>query len=135
MTIKVFKDKKELSKYVADLLIDRINENNDVNLGLATGSTYTKVYRMLTEAYVRSHVSFKKVRSFNLDEYVDIDEWHPETYRNFMNRHLFDHVDIDKKKSHFPPTDADIDYTEYDGLIAEHGGIDIQLYLGAPAAE
>ncbi len=127
MTIKVFKDKPALSDYVANLLIERMNTDGSVSIGLATGSTYTKVYRKLTEANVHGRVSFRNVRTFNLDEYVDIDEHHPETYRNFMNRHLFDHVDIDKDKTHFPPTEADIDYTEYDALIEKHGGIDIQL--------
>ncbi|MFW6298548.1 MAG: glucosamine-6-phosphate deaminase [Bacillota bacterium] len=127
MIVKVFKDKKELSQYVSNLLIDRIHQKGDLKLGLATGSTFTKVYRMLTEAYLQNQVSFKGVETFNLDEYVDIDAHHPETYRNFMNRHLFDHIDIDKSKTYFPPTDADIDYTEYDDLIAKKGGIDIQL--------
>ncbi|MFW5913872.1 MAG: glucosamine-6-phosphate deaminase [Bacillota bacterium] len=127
MTLKVFKDKTELSRYIASFLIDHVNRKPESNLGLATGSTFTKVYRMLTEAYIRSQVSFRNVQTFNLDEYVDIDENHPETYRNFMNRHLFDYTDIDKTRTHFPPTDADIDYTEYDDLIARKGGIDIQL--------
>lgn len=123
----MFKDKTELSRYIASLLIDRVRRSQGLNLGLATGSTFTKVYRMLTIAYRHRQVSFKDVRTFNLDEYVDIDENHPETYRNFMNRHLFDHIDIDQSKTHFPPTEADIDYTEYDDLIASLGGIDIQL--------
>lgn len=127
MDVKVFKNKTELSRHIADLMIEKINSHDHLNLGLATGSTFTKVYRMLTEGYIHRQLSFRSVRTFNLDEYVDIDEHHPETYRNFMNRHLFDHVDIDKDKTHFPPTDADIDYKEYDDLIEKLGGIDIQL--------
>lgn len=127
MTIKVLKDKKALSRYISDLLIDRINGSQHLNLGLATGSTFTKVYKMLIDAHLHDQLSFKAVKTFNLDEYVDIDQSHPETYRNFMNRHLFDHIDIDKDNTHFPPTEVNAEYTEYDDAISKQGGIDIQL--------
>ena len=40
--------------------------------------------------------------TFNLDEYVGIDEKHPESYKNYMYRNLFSHIDIDENKVHFP---------------------------------
>ena len=42
-----------------------------------------------------------KLSTFNLDEYVGIDEKHPESYKNYMYRNLFSHIDIDENKVHF----------------------------------
>jgi len=127
MEIKVVRDKAAMSELVAEMLINKIKTNVELNLGLATGSTFTGVYERLVEACKENRVTFENISTFNLDEYLDIDKNHPQTFRNFMDRHLFDHVDIEKERTFFPPTDPDDDYEAFDDFIQTCGGIDIQL--------
>lgn len=47
-------------------------------------------------------LSFKDVTTYNLDEYVGLDGSHPQSYRYFMDSHLFNLVDIDKTRTHVP---------------------------------
>ena len=57
--------------------------------------------------YEAGNVSYKNMVSINLDEYVGLPVEHPESYRSFMNRNLFDHIDIDKNNTHVPNGLAD----------------------------
>ena len=47
------------------------------------------MYAKLVEAYQTGTVSFKYVQTFNMDEYVNLAEDHPESYHTFMMQHLF----------------------------------------------
>ena len=75
--------------------------------GLATGSTPLLLYRELIESYRRGDMSFAGVTSFNLDEYMGLAPDHPQSYRHFMNREFFEHIDIEPDNTHVPPGDAD----------------------------
>ncbi len=127
MEVKILKDKAALSDYIADLIVKGIRAKDSFNLGCATGSTYEGVYERLVKKHKQGLVSFKHVRTFNLDEYLDINEDHPETYKNIMARNFFDHVDIQAVHTHFPPSDEHAEYESYDSLIESQGGIDLQL--------
>ena len=117
---------------IASLIKARAAEGKNCVLGLATGSTPIGVYDELIRMHGEEGLSFANVVTFNLDEYYPM---HPESlqsYRRFMQEHLFDHVDIDPANAHVP-----------DGMIAEEnieswcehweqeiekaGGIDLQL--------
>ena len=63
-------------------------------LGLPTGSSPIPTYRRLVELNREGRVSFANVVTFNMDEYVGLPEDHPESYRSFMWKNLFSHVDI-----------------------------------------
>lgn len=124
----VILDKKEADKVVCEEIINLINSKKDCVLGLATGSTPEGVYSLLVEAYKNKEVSFKDVTSFNLDEYVGLADSHPQSYRYFMNNHLFLHVDINLANTHVPSNRGDEnDLSIYDENIKKHGGIDLQL--------
>ena len=71
-------------------------------LGLATGSTPIAIYQELVSCYRRDQISFADVVTFNLDEYVGLTSGSPQSYRSFMDRELFDHVDISSENTHFP---------------------------------
>ncbi len=118
----VVKNADELSRLIAEEIIKVVKENKNPVLGLATGSSPLGIYANLIKAYENGEVSFKKVKTFNLDEYVKTYE--EQTYRYFMNENLFNHVDIDKKNTNFPSLD---NYSHYDEMIKDNGGIDIQL--------
>lgn len=100
-------------------------------LGLATGSTPIAIYQELVSCYRRDQISFADVVMFNLDEYVGLTSGSPQSYRSFMDRELFDHVDISSENTHFPachPGDNPrLVGSEYEAKIIDAGGIDLQI--------
>ena len=105
MKYLVFNSKKEASQEAYKILKSLINEN--LTLGLATGSTPTDLYVEMIADYKAGNFSYKNIKSYNLDEYVGISYDHPESYHKFMETNLFDHVDIDKANTHVPDASAE----------------------------
>jgi glucosamine-6-phosphate deaminase len=95
----------EMSEKAGEIFVNHINANPNICLGLATGSTPVGLYKALIKSYEEKNVSFKHVTSFNLDEYVGIDQKHPQSYYQYMIKNLFNHVDMDKKNIHLPKND------------------------------
>ena len=121
-------EKNQIDEVVASLFIDTINNKPNCVLGLATGSSPVGIYKNLVKAYQEKKVSFKDVTTFNLDEYIGLEETHHQSYRYFMNDNLFNHIDIDKNKTHVPNgTNYEYDVENYDKEIEENGGIDLQI--------
>lgn len=121
-----------VAREIADLIRRRNNENRKTVLGLATGASPLKVYEELIRIHKEENLSFKNVITFNLDEYYPIDATHPESYVNFMNTHLFNHIDINKNNVHIPdgtiPENKIASFcAKYEYEIEDAGGIDIQL--------
>src|SRR5690554_542961 len=106
--IKV-KDYQELSQYASKIIIDLIKEKPNATLGLATGSSPLGLYENLIESYKKGEISFKDVKTFNLDEYIGLPKTHKESYYSFMHRNLFDHIDIRKENINLPNTEEDIE--------------------------
>lgn len=121
--------KEKASLEITDIIISLISEKNDCVLGLATGSTPLGVYEHLCTAFSEGKVSFKNVKTFNLDEYVGLDGNNKQSYRFFMNHNLFDRIDINKDNTYVPLGVGDYEkyMNEYDGLIEQAGGIDLQI--------
>ena len=125
-------DAERAVKLVARLIEARLRAKPDLVLGLATGRTMERVYALLAQ----SGVSFERCRTFNLDEYVGLAPDNPNSYRRYMNEHLFERVDIDPANTHVPDGTAfDLKQAaeDYERRIAKAGGIDVQL-LGIGAA-
>ena len=120
---------EEISKLIAEEFIKQINQKPNSVLGLATGTSPLGVYANLVKANKEGRVSFKDVSTFNLDEYIGLEGTHNQSYRYFMNENLFNHIDIDKNKTHVLLGVGDyLDYAnKYDDLIASFGGIDLQI--------
>ena len=99
-------------------------------LGLATGSSPLGTYKQLIEWYEKGDIDFSKVTSVNLDEYVGLDGTNDQSYRYFMNKNFFEHINIDISNT-FVPNGCAVDLAgegkHYDEHIAELGGIDFQL--------
>ncbi|MDQ0455855.1 glucosamine-6-phosphate deaminase [Rhizobium paknamense] len=120
----------EAALTVANCIIDLVRQKPDAVLGLATGGTMEPVYAHLVATYRRGEVSFAKVTSFNLDEYVGLPPSHPGSYRSTMNRLFFDHVDIDPSRTHLPDGmagDPESAATAYEADLARLGPVDLQL--------
>lgn len=122
-----------LSQWAANHVIERINaaKGGKFVLGLPTGSSPIGMYQALVKACEEGRVSFKNVVTFNMDEYVQLPEDHPESYHSFMHKHLFDHIDIPKENIHIlngNASDVKAECAHYEEMIREAGGID--LFVG-----
>ncbi len=123
------KDELEAGRRAAEIMAKVIEGRPSALIGLATGSTPLPTYRSLVEMYRSGRLSFSKVRSVNLDEYVGLAEDHSQSYRTFMQDNLFSQVDILPENTYIPSGTAD-PYTEcerYDRLLDALGVVDIQL--------
>ncbi|MBO4212774.1 MAG: glucosamine-6-phosphate deaminase, partial [Clostridia bacterium] len=121
---------EKMSRMAANLISAQIILKPDSVLGLATGSSPIGIYDQLTKWYEKGDLDFAKVRSVNLDEYVGLDENHPQSYRYFMQKNLFDRVNIKRENTYVPNGVAenyDEECRNFDELIRKLGGIDIQL--------
>jgi len=118
---------KEIAKMAAQRYVQLINNKPNAILGGATGSTPIPLYKELAKQCKAGNVSFKNVKTFNLDEYVGLDGKHNQSYRYFMNNQLFKHVDIDINNTHVPSGIDTKNPEKYDEEIAAAGGIDLQL--------
>lgn len=125
----IISSKEKIDNLVADTFIDQIKAKPNSVLGLATGTTPIEIYGLLVKANKEGIISFKDVVTFNLDEYVGLDGTHNQSYRYFMNKYLFNHIDINKDNTHVLLGTGDyISYmNNYDNLIASFGGIDLQI--------
>ena len=117
----------EAATGIAARLMARLLQNKPTAvLGLATGSTPLQLYRELA----RMKLDWRRVTTFNLDEYVGLSPKHPESYHSFMRENLFRHVNISEKNIHIPDgMTADIPRfcERYEEQIRTAGGIDLQL--------
>ncbi len=124
------KDERTASLSAANVMAEVVKNNPSGVIGLATGSSPINMYRNLIEMCDKGEISFKNIRSVNLDEYVGLSADHDQSYAYFMNHNLFDHIDIDKANTNLPnglAEDPAAECKRYDGVIESMGGVDIQL--------
>lgn len=125
-----------LSQWAANYVAKRINEfdpkeSKPFVLGLPTGSSPLGMYRELIKLNQAGKVSFRNVVTFNMDEYVNLPEEHPESYHSFMYNNLFNHIDIPRENIHIldgNAPDLAAECASYEEKIAATGGFD--LFLG-----
>ena len=130
MEVLIFPDPQSLARKSADLVESQIKAFPDSVIGLATGSTPLGLYEELIQRHLNHQISFKEVKTFNLDEYVGISSNHPQSYRTFMNENLFDKIDIDKSNTEVPDGMAENPLEvgpRYERMIELAGGIDLQV--------
>lgn len=114
----------------AKIIAKELRNQPNLVLGLATGSTMEKLYALLVRKHVEEGLDFSLAATFNLDEYVGLGPNHKNSYRYYMNEHLFHRVNIDLRNTHLPDgtaADLEAECRRYEELIREYGGIDLQL--------
>lgn len=121
-------DYDALSQRAAELLLAAIRRDPRIVLGLPTGRTPVGMYERVVAVCSREYHCFTGVTTFNLDEYVGPSH----EYREFMQEHLFRHVDIDPANVHIPDgaaPDTAAECARYERAIAEAGGLGL-TFLG-----
>jgi len=100
LTIYVTQDFDQMSQVAAQLAEERIKacqaRKPECVLGLATGNSPTGMYKHLAKAFNGKKIDARRIRSFNLDEYIGLPGEHaqqralnPNSYGYFMIAELF----------------------------------------------
>lgn len=124
------KNYDDMSRKAANIISAQIIMKPACVLGLATGGSPEGIYKQLIEWYDKGDIDFSEVITINLDEYKGLSGDCEQSYRYFMHRHLFDHVNIKAENIHIPDgTNRNVkeECTGYDHIIQAEGGIDLQL--------
>ena len=136
MTVLVWPDAELACITTGETILNKIRmaeaDRGRSVLGLATGSTPERVYAHLVERYRTGALSFRRVTTYNLDEYYPISPIDPRSYRAYMNQHLFSRVDLAPNRAHvldgtIPQAFAADHAAEFDRWIEADGGLDVQL--------
>lgn len=126
--IRLVDDYAALSKAAADVVAAQLQAKPDSVLGLPTGSTPIGFYGQVSE----TGLDFSQATTFNLDEYLGLEQSHPESYHTFMLKHLWSRINLPEERRFIPKgdaPDADAECVRYEQLLAEAGGMDL-LFLG-----
>ncbi|AFR30617.1 glucosamine-6-phosphate deaminase [Arthrobacter sp. Rue61a] len=128
--IIIVRDQAEAGSLAASIIAQQISSNPATVLGLATGSTPLSTYAALARA-VRDHrIDVSGVHGFALDEYLGVPPQHPESYRSVITREVVEPLGLNPDQVFTPRgTGEHIGRAgaEYEELIAEAGGVDLQI--------
>lgn len=127
-TIIVAENYDEASHEALKLMRDVLRKERPV-LGLATGSTPLGLYKEMADEFRTGEFSCRKVRTWNLDEYIGLGRTHPQSYHTFMNEHLFQYLDIPEENIHIPDGDADDPEAESERYEASLKDVTIDLQI------
>lgn len=121
---------EDMSRKAANILSAQVILTPASVLGLATGSSPLGVYTQLSEWYKKGDIDFSEVVTINLDEYKGLSPNDRQSYRYFMNKNFFEHINIKMENTYLPnglETDVPKECKRYDQIIQSCGGIDMQL--------
>ena len=130
MRLRLFASAEEAAVALARRIADAIGARPDLVLGLATGRSPVASYAELRRMAAAGEVDFSRVTTFNLDEFAGINGDHPGSFRRFMERHLFEAVNVTRSRIHFldgVARNLDGECERYEAAIDAAGGLDLQL--------
>jgi glucosamine-6-phosphate deaminase len=128
--ITVLDSSDDVAVALAECVASTLQARPDAVLGLASGRTPVDGYAELRRMHAAGITDWSRVSTFNLDEFAGIDSRHPGSFRTFMERHLFDGVNLRAERIHFlngVAADLNAECDRYEAAIAAAGGIDLQL--------
>lgn len=126
----IFPDPQAIAEYATGLLITQILKKNNSVLGLATGSTMEPLYQELSKQVSEQNIDVSGLTTFNLDEYIGLGAEHPQSYRYYMQEHLFNRLAFIKHRTFLPDglcQNTDEQCQRYSEQIQQAGHIDLQL--------
>jgi glucosamine-6-phosphate deaminase len=130
MEVIIQSNEEAAAALVARVVARDLRANPHLVLGLATGRTMECVYRRLVRMHKEEKLDFSLCSTFNLDEYVGLFPSDPNSYRHYMDHHLFKNVNVDPRNTHLPnglAEDLDGECRRYEACIQRFGGIDLQV--------
>jgi glucosamine-6-phosphate deaminase len=130
MRVRVFGSPRSLARGLARSLAHAVADNPALVLGLPTGRTPIPLYQELIRLHRAGQLDCRSVSTFNLDEFLGVSAADPQSYRAFMQRHLFDHINLAPRRIHFLDGirgDVDRECLRYERAIERAGGMDVQI--------
>ncbi len=130
MEIIIKNDYDEICSEVSQIIIQEWQRKNNMVLGLATGRTPLGVYAKLIDSNKKGEIDFSSIKAFSLDEYLGLNEDHPQSFAYYMNKNLYSQINIKKENIHGLYgllEDIDEQCRQYEILIESVGGIDVQI--------
>lgn len=130
MEVVILPDAAAATDLVARVIARDLRRHPRLTMGLATGRTMESVYARLVQIHREEALDFSACHTFNLDEYVGLAGTDPNSYRHYMNQHLFKHVNVALANTHLPDGlagDFKAECAKYEAKITQCGGIDLQL--------
>lgn len=130
MQIRIFETAEQAAIALARRIADAVRNQPALVLGLPTGRTPIATYAELRRLYAAGEVDLCRASTFNLDEFAGVRSSDPGSFRSFMNRQLFDAVNLRLDRIHFldgGADDLDAECARYEAVIDQAGGIDLQL--------
>jgi glucosamine-6-phosphate deaminase len=126
MEIVIQRTREAATGIAARVVAELLREKPRCVLGLATGGTPLPLYRLLCQM----KLDWRRVITFNLDEYVGLAPEHPASYHTFMRENFLRHVNIPERNIHIPDglaRDVPGFCERYERQIRAAGGVDLQL--------
>jgi glucosamine-6-phosphate deaminase len=130
VNISVFTNERQLARSLALRLAARLAHTPKLVLGLATGRTPLPLYEELAALHEAGRTDYRRATTFNLDEFVGLPADHPGSYRSYMREHLFRHVNLSARRTHFldgQASDLQAECDRFESTILRAGGIDLQI--------
>jgi glucosamine-6-phosphate deaminase len=130
MRVRIFSSPQSVAQALSRHVARVISLEPCMVLGLPTGRTPIPLYRELIGLHDSGRLDFARVTTFNVDEFLGVPPADPRSYRAFMQRHLFDHINIAAARVHFldgTTRDIDRECLRYERAIERAGGIDLQI--------
>jgi glucosamine-6-phosphate deaminase len=135
MRVRTFATADAVARALASNIAESIAQQPHIVLGLPTGRTPIPLYRELVRGHREGRIDFGRAATFNLDEFLGLARTDPRSYRAFMQKHLFDHVNVPRRRIHFlngTAPDIQRECQRYERAVRRLGGIDL-LILGLGA--
>lgn len=135
LNVRTFASEQQAATACAALVVEAIERKPSLVLGLPTGRSPLNVYRELVARHGRGEVDFSQVSTFNVDEFLGLAPGDADSFRAYMDRHFFQHVNLAPERIHFldgSAERAEWECARYDALLEKQGGLDL-LLLGVGA--
>ena len=130
MKIQVFDAPDAVACAVAERVANALAARPALVLGLPTGRTPIAAYAELRRLHAAGRADFSRASTFNLDEFAGLAASHPNSFRTFMDHHLFEAVNLAAERIHFlngAAGDLDAECDRYETAIDAAGGLDLQI--------
>ncbi len=130
MEVIIKSNYEEICQEAARIILEEWQKKRDLVLGLATGTTPLGVYKKIIELHHQGKIDFTEVATFSLDEYLGLEEDHPQSFAFYMEENLFKHINIRRDNTfrlQGRPSDIEAHCREYEEKIRKRGGIDVQI--------
>jgi glucosamine-6-phosphate deaminase len=130
VNIRIFDAPDQVAAALGGRVVDALRAKPDLVLGLPTGRTPVAMYAELRRLSEEGKADFSRAVTFNLDEFAGVHPSHPGSFRQYMEKHLFQAVNLAAERIHFldgSAPDLDVECTRYEEQIAAAGGLDLQI--------